>query len=156
MSAPSKPPSPSRRTHRARRLQPTEREQRAKYLRSLPDLNAPELELVLGLWDDLGEDMRGVRIRWMDPEAPTRPPEPHRIAPLLSVPPLPEGCAGEADEAGVAPRAGELPLVIELEGAGGEPTADLDWADLAGDEEWVAVEALPDPATPVPEQLRLF
>ena len=118
-------------------MRATQREQRAKYLRSLPDLNEPELELVLWLWDDLGEDMRGVRVRSLEPEASTPPPKPPHVTPLLSVAPLPEGCAGEADEAAVPPRAGELPLVIDLYDGASDPPPDLDWADLAGDEEWV-------------------
>ncbi len=121
----------------------------------LPALSRRGLEVVLELWHDLGDDMRGVRIRWMEPEPAPRPPEPPHIAPLLSVPPLPEGCAGEADEAAVAQRAGELSLAIELEDGAGDPPPDLDWADLAGDEEW-QVEPPPNPASSVPEQGWLF
>ena len=138
MPAPSRPPpapelKPTR--PRAKILAPSAA--RARYLRVLPALDECELELVLELWDELGDDMRGVPIRWAELEAPPRAPHRLHVAPLLSVPPLPEGCAGEADEAFVAQRARELPLVIDLDEGVGEPPTDLDWADLAGDEEWV-------------------
>ena len=155
MSAPSKRPPPSRRTRRAKRLRPAQREQRANYLRTLPDLSAPELELVLELWDDLGDDMRGVRIRWMQPEPVPPPPRRLHVAPLLSVPPLPEGCAVEADDAFVTERVPALPMVFDLDSGIGEPPADLDWADLAGDEEWVDVRASDDSPS-APEQGWLF
>jgi hypothetical protein len=120
----------------------------------LPALDEGELELVLELWDALGEDMRGVRVRWMEPEPAPPPPRRLHVAPLLWVPPLPDGCAGEADEAFVAPRSGALPVIIELENGAGDPPADLDWADLAGDDEWVPLEE--DEAPPVSLQGCLF
>ena len=152
MPAHSRPPPAAKpKRQRANKLA---RARRGKYLRVLPALEKSEreLELVLESWDDLGDDMRGVRIRWMQPEPAPLPPQPPRVAPLLSVPPLPEGCADEADEACVARRA-ELPLVIELGDGTGEPPPDLEWADLAGDEEWVLVDEEPTSAA---AQMSLF
>ncbi len=70
------PPAPKPKRLRAKKLPTTAT--RAKYLHTLPDLSPSELDLVLGLWDDLGDEMRGVPIhRTLSATPRVSPRRPH-------------------------------------------------------------------------------
>ncbi len=125
---------------RAKRLKARSR---AKYLRTHRELTPSELDLVLGLWDDVGDDMRGVLVRFVDSVLPP-PPEPPRLptahearrnaGTLLDVAQLPDGCVGDGDLEFVwLNRAGALPR-------------ELEWRDLS-DDKWLSDSPKQRPAS---------
>jgi hypothetical protein len=128
-TSPVTAPAKKRRKPARRRAKRLKLARHAKYLRR-PELSPSQAELVLGLWDDFGDDMRGVLVRFVESVPPMLPeplrlPTPHDAAgnhaTLLDAVRLPDGCVGDGDLEFVwLNEAGTLPL-------------DLEWRELSDD-----------------------